>query len=171
LFKSRTKNNTNNNDSNELFPNHFQTSLLHNNSFFRFYNKKYFSDFADKYFQPFLFFQKEQKHSTLTLSNNLIVLLTFYIFLNSLHCIERNFYELLTTFEISYFKSRCSHHPNYVLYLGKFMGVFDILQKLANKFFKICWFSNVICHFPVFIMKFLRSEKSFSWRMKIILHL
>jgi hypothetical protein len=136
LFNTRTKNNTSNNASNDLIPNQFQTSLLHNTSFFRFFNKKYFFRIADKHSKHMLFFQNEQKHSTLTLSNSLIGLLKFYIFLNSLHSIERSVYELLTTFESSYFKSRFSQHRNYVFYPGKFMDVFDILQMLGNKFCK-----------------------------------
>jgi hypothetical protein len=106
--------------------------------FSAFLSSNIFPTSADKYSKYSLFFQNEQKHPTLTLSNSLIVLFTFYIFSNSLHKIKRNFYELLKTFESSYFKSRCSHHPNYVLYLGKFMDVFDILQLFGKTFLKIC---------------------------------
>jgi len=45
------------------------------------------------------------------------------------------FYELLTIFESSYYQIH--HHSINVLYPGKFMNVFGILQLLVNTFLKI----------------------------------
>jgi len=64
----------------------------------------FFPTSADKYSNYLLFFQNEQKHSTLTLTNNQIILVKFYSFLNPIHKMEWNFYELVTTFEFSHFQ-------------------------------------------------------------------
>ena len=48
------------------------------------------------------------------------------------------FYELLTTFEFSYFQMSLFTTSKYFIYPGKFMGVFDILQHLGNIYLNIC---------------------------------
>jgi len=60
---------------------------------------------------------------------------------------------------------------NFVLYLGKFMDIFVILQLFGIKFLEMSQVSTALCHFPVVIMKFLRSEKYASWGQQILLYL
>ena len=51
------------------------------------------------------------------------------------------------------------------------MDIFVILQLFGIKFLEMSQVSTALCHFPVVIMKFLRSEKYASWGQQILLYL
>jgi hypothetical protein len=111
--------------------------------------------------------KNEQTHSNLAISNSILVIVTSYIFLHSIQRTQLKFHKHRTTFEISYFQT--SLLKLYVLYPGKFVDMFDIVQLLENKFFKIFQIFNALRHIPLFIIKFMRSQKFVSWSLQNLL--
>jgi len=78
---------------------------------------------------------------------------------------ERKFNELVTPFEFSFFQISLFTTSKYFLYPGKFMEVFDTLQRLRNKFSKICQFCTTL---SFSFSRCIKSDTFVSWRLQTL---